>query len=170
MFKIKNSTPSECDQANHLWFCLRDYACLKMAEFLHSLREYIHVRTNRSELILVQTAHPVFEYKHVLSEARRILTLYLSKSHINKTLDELVGKQFPVVAREHIESLLAKFLIVIRFQYYFLLTNSDDRAEVKVTVWHFLSLFIFFVWIAGNPIRWTPRRKWSDSLLYSRYS
>jgi len=106
------NTPSECDQANHLWFCLRDYACTKMSEFLLELRDYIQVRTNRSELILVQTAHPVFEYKHVLSEARRILTLFLSKSTINKTLDELIGKQFPVVAREHIENLLSKFLIM----------------------------------------------------------
>lgn len=83
-----------------------------MSEFLLELRDYIQVRTNRSELILVQTAHPVFEYKHVLSEARRILTLFLSKSTINKTLDELIGKQFPIVAREHIENLLSKFLIV----------------------------------------------------------
>lgn len=105
--------PSECDQANHLWFCLRDYACLKMSEFLHSLRDYIHVRTNLSELILVQTAHPVFDYKHVLSETRRILTLFLCKSTINKSIHELVSKDFPSVAREHIENLLAKFLIVI---------------------------------------------------------
>lgn len=105
--------PSECDQANHLWFCLRDYACTRMSDFLHALRDYIHIHTNRSELILVQTAHPVFEYKHVLSEARRILTLYLSKSTINKSLDELMGKHFPLVAREHIENLLSKFLIVL---------------------------------------------------------
>lgn len=113
-----NLTPSECDQANHLWFCLRDYGYSKMTDFLNSLRDYIQIRTNRSELILVQTAHPLFEYKHVLSEARRILTLFLSKSTINKTLDELVmvnktdGKQFPPVAREHIENLLSKFLIM----------------------------------------------------------
>lgn len=104
---------SECDQANHLWFCLRDYSCSKMEQFLGKLADYVHIRNNKSELILVHTAHPLFEYKDVLSEARKILAIYLNKSTINKTIDELINPKFPVVAREHIENLLNKFLNVI---------------------------------------------------------
>ncbi len=103
---------SECDQANHLWFCLRDYSCFKMEQFLASLKDYIQIRNNKSELILVHTAHPLFEYKDVLSEARRILAIYLNKTTINKTTDELINPRFPLVAREHIENLLNKFLNV----------------------------------------------------------
>lgn len=103
---------SECDQANHLWFCLRDYSCYKMEQFLSSLKDYIQIRNNKSELILVHTAHPLFEYKDVLSEARRILALYLNKTTINKTTDELINPKFPLVARDHIENLLNKFLNV----------------------------------------------------------
>jgi hypothetical protein len=109
---------NECDQANHLWFCLRDYNCARMEQFVDKLKDYLYISNNRSELILVHTAHPVFEYKDVLAEARRILAMFLSKSSINKSIDELVGKKFPGVAKEHIESLLVKFLNVgksIRF-------------------------------------------------------
>jgi hypothetical protein len=101
---------SECDQANHLWFCLRDYSCHRMDQFLACLNDYIQIRNNKSELILVHTAHPLFEYKDVLSEARRILALYLNKTTINKTTDELINPKFPMVARDHIENLLNKFL------------------------------------------------------------
>ena len=103
---------SECDQANHLWFCLKDYMCLKMEEFMHKLKDYISIKNNKSELILVHTAHPVFEYKDVLSEARRILAIFLSKSLTGKLLDELISKKLPTVAREHVETLLNKFLNV----------------------------------------------------------
>lgn len=109
---------SECDQANHLWFCLRDYSCTKMSEFIIKLKDYIQIKNNRSELILVHTAHPLFEYKDVLSETRRILALFLSKSTINKTLDEIISRQFPFVAKEHIENLLSKFLIVMFYECY----------------------------------------------------
>jgi len=101
---------SECDQANHLWFCLQDYTCLKMEDFMHKIRDYILIRNNKSELILVHTAHPVFEYKDVLAETRRILAMFLSKSSCNKTLDEIIGNQLPKVAKEHVETLLVKFL------------------------------------------------------------
>lgn len=111
---------SECDQANHLWFCLKDYTCAKMEEFMHKLRDYICIQNNKSELILVHTAHPVFEFKDVLSEARRILCIFLSKSITGKPLEELISKKFPVVAREHIENLLNKFLNVIYIYIYLL--------------------------------------------------
>ena len=111
---------SECDQANHLWFCLRDYSCYKMEQFLANLKDYIQIRNNKSELILVHTAHPLFEYKDVLSEARRILALYLNKTTLNKTTDELINPKFPVVARDHIENLLNKFLNVSRYYSSFL--------------------------------------------------
>ena len=101
---------SECDQANHLWFCLKDYQCTKMEQFLCRLSDYITIRNNKSELILVHTAHPVFEYKDVLTETRRILAMFLNKSTINKTIDEIILKKFPFVARQHIENLLIKFL------------------------------------------------------------
>jgi hypothetical protein len=101
---------SECDQANHLWFCLKDYQCTKMEQFLSKLSDYISIRNNKSELILVHTAHPVFEYKDVLTETRRILAMFLNKSTINKTIDEIILKKFPFVARQHIENLLIKFL------------------------------------------------------------
>jgi hypothetical protein len=110
-FELSNEE-SECDQANHLWFCLKDYSCSKMEEFIAKLKDYIQIRTNKSELILVHTAHPLFEYKDVLSEARRILALYLNKSTITKTIDELMNKKFPMVAREHIENLLNKYIYV----------------------------------------------------------
>jgi hypothetical protein len=101
---------SECDQANHLWFCLQDYTCLRMEEFMHKLKDYISIKNNKSELILVHTAHPVFEYKDVLTETRRILAMFLHKSSSTKTLNEIIGSQLPVVAREHVENLLNKFL------------------------------------------------------------
>lgn len=101
---------SECDQANHLWFCLQDYSCLKMDEFMRKLKDYIQFRNNKSELILVHTLHPVFEYKDVLSETRRILALFLNKSNFAKSVDEIISSHMPVVARQHIENLLTKFL------------------------------------------------------------
>jgi hypothetical protein len=88
-----------------------------MEQFVEKLKDYLHISNNRSELILVHTAHPVFEYKDVLAETRRILAMFLNKSTINKNLDELVGKKFPAVAKEHIESLLLKFLNVGHFRY-----------------------------------------------------
>ena len=117
--QLSDDKESECDQANHLWFCLRDYSCSKMEQFLGKLADYVHIRNNKSELILVHTAHPLFEYKDVLSEARKILAIYLNKSTINKTIDELINPKFPVVAREHIENLLNKFLNVILFYFCF---------------------------------------------------
>ena len=86
-----------------------------MEQFLANLKDYIQIRNNKSELILVHTAHPLFEYKDVLSEARRILALYLNKTTLNKTTDELINPKFPVVARDHIENLLNKFLNVSRY-------------------------------------------------------
>lgn len=109
---------SECDQANHLWFCLQDYTCLKMEDFMLKLKDYISIKNNKSELILVHTAHPVFEYKDVLAETRRILAMFLNKSSSSKTLDEIIGGHLPVVAREHIENLLNKFLTVSWFLFY----------------------------------------------------
>lgn len=103
---------SECDQANHLWFCLQDYSCLKMEDFMHKLHDYIQFRNNRSELIMVHTLHPVFEYKDVLSETRNILAMFLNKSNCGKSLDEIIGNHMPAVAREHIENLITKFLNV----------------------------------------------------------
>ena len=103
---------SECDQANHLWFCLQDYACLKMEQFMHRLSDYIAYRDNKSSLILVHTAHPVFEYKDVLSETRRILALFLNKSNCAKALQDIIDPHMPLVAKEHIETLLVKFLNV----------------------------------------------------------
>jgi len=44
---MSNVVDSECDQANHLWFCLKDYQCNKMEQFLGKLSEYIHIRNNR---------------------------------------------------------------------------------------------------------------------------
>jgi hypothetical protein len=101
---------SECDQANHLWFCLQDYSCLKMDDFMHRIKDYIQLRNNRSELIMVHTLHPVFEYKDVLSETRKILAMFLNKSNCAKSLDEIIGNHMPQVAKEHIEILLTKFL------------------------------------------------------------
>ena len=102
----------ECDQSNHLWFCLQDYGCKAMNEFLEELNEYISVTDNKSELILVHTIHPIFEYKDVLSEARRILSVCLSKSITNSSIDEIVSSHIPVIARQHIENLLNKYMNV----------------------------------------------------------
>lgn len=101
---------SECDQANHLWFCLQDYSCLKMEEFMCRLKDYIQLRNNKSELIMVHTLHPIFEYKEVLSETRNILALFLNKSNYAKSVNEIISKKLPLVAREHVEILLTKFL------------------------------------------------------------
>lgn len=101
---------SECDQANHLWFCLQDYSCLKMEEFMYRLQDYIQLRDNKSELIMVHTLHPIFEYKEVLSETRNILALFLNKSNYAKSLNEIINSSMPAVAREHVEILLTKFL------------------------------------------------------------
>lgn len=117
---------SECDQANHLWFCLQDYSCLKMDEFMRKLKDYIQFRNNKSELILVHTLHPVFEYKDVLSETRRILALFLNKSNSAKTVDEIVSRHMPTVARQHIENLLTKFLNVIFINNYHTFLDSDN--------------------------------------------
>jgi hypothetical protein len=132
---------TECDQANHLWFCLHDYKCQKIEQFMNKLKDYLCVRNNRSELILVHTIHPVFEYRHVLSETRRILAMFLNKltattstattssgtssptfqsldnnglllTPINKTLKEVINKNIPFIAVEHIENLLSKFINV----------------------------------------------------------
>ncbi len=103
---------SECDQANHLWFCLQDYSCLKMEEFMCRLKDYIQLRNNKSELIMVHTLHPIFEYKEVLSETRNILALFLNKSNYAKSVNEIISKKLPLVAREHVEILLTKFLNV----------------------------------------------------------
>jgi len=101
---------SECDQNNHLWFCLQDYTCSKMEDLMCRIKDYITFKNNKSELILVHTAHPVFEYKDVLSETRRILAMFLNKSNCAKSLEDIISKQVPLVAREHIENLLNKFL------------------------------------------------------------
>ncbi len=115
---------SECDQANHLWFCLQDYTCLKMEDFMHKIKDYVLIKNNKSELILVHTAHPVFEYKDVLTETRRILAMFLNKSTSNKTLDEIIVSHLPIVAREHVENLLNKFLNV---SFYFYSFTKDTR-------------------------------------------
>jgi len=81
-----------------------------MDEFMRKLKDYIQFRNNKSELILVHTLHPVFEYKDVLSETRRILALFLNKSNFAKSVDEIISSHMPVVARQHIENLLTKFL------------------------------------------------------------
>ena len=107
---------SECDETNHLWFCLRDYSCTRMDEFLSKLKDYIRIFNNRSELILVHTAYPIFEYKNILGETRRLLALFLGKFTLNKCVDELIDAQkFPVIARQHVYSLLNKFLNVSCF-------------------------------------------------------
>lgn len=103
---------TECDQTNHLWFCLKDYSCNRMEELLHKLNEYIQIKNNKSELILVHTAYPTFEYKEVLSEARRILALMLAKSVNNVTIDELITSKLVQVARPHVEQLLSKYLSI----------------------------------------------------------
>ena len=110
--QLDDHEDSECDQANHLWFCLKDYNCNKLEEFLDKLKEYLSIQNNKSELILVHTAHPIFEYKDVLTEARRILAIFLNKAMSGKSLDELLSKKLPLVAHEHVESFLNKFLIV----------------------------------------------------------
>ena len=102
---------SECDQANHLWFCLKDYLCTKMEEFIHKIEDYIEIRNNQSELILVHSAYPKFNYRDVLSESRRILALFLSKSTNNKTIDEII-RISNNVAKEHVKNVLVKFLNV----------------------------------------------------------
>jgi hypothetical protein len=48
----------------------------------------------------------------VLGETRRILALFLTKSNFAKSVDEVLGSHVPLVARQHIESLLAKFLAI----------------------------------------------------------
>ncbi|CAF0949449.1 unnamed protein product [Brachionus calyciflorus] len=98
------------DQECDLWFCLKDYSCTKMDEFIHKIKNYIMLNCNRSDLILIQTVYPIFEYKHVLSEARRILAMYLCKSTQNKPIDELISSQLPKVAKDHVQILLGKFL------------------------------------------------------------
>ncbi len=102
----------ECDQSNHLWFCLQDYGCKAMNEFLEELEDYITVMDNKSELILVHTIHPVFEYKNVLSEARRILAICLNKSITNASIEEIVASNIPSIARQHVENLLNKYINV----------------------------------------------------------
>lgn len=89
-----------------------------MDDFMLKLNDYIQFRNNRSELIMVHTLHPVFEYKDVLSETRRILALFLNKSTSAKTIDEIVGNHMPIVAKEHIESLLNKFFNVSSYLSY----------------------------------------------------
>jgi hypothetical protein len=84
---------------------------------MYRIKDYITFKNNKSELILVHTAHPVFEYKDVLSETRRILALFLNKSNCAKSLEDIISKQVPYVAREHIENLLNKFLNV--YNYFF---------------------------------------------------
>ncbi len=107
------SSTSECDETNHLWFCLRDYSCTKMDEFLFKLKDYIKIQNNRSELILVHTAFPIFEYKDIMSETRRLLALYLQKFTPTKSIDELIDNQkFPPIAKQHIYNLVTKFLNV----------------------------------------------------------
>jgi len=101
---------TECDQANHLWFCLKDYKCSKMEDLIVKLKDYISIHNNKSELILVHTAYPIFEYKDVVSESRRILAMFLNKSTTIKSLEEITAKSFPAIAKEHVESLLVKFL------------------------------------------------------------
>ncbi len=104
---------SECDETNHLWFCLRDYSCTKMDEFLGKLKDYVKIFNNRSELILVHTAYPIFEYKHILTETRRLLALFLNKFTLNKSVEEMIDAQkFPVIAKQHIYNLLNKFINV----------------------------------------------------------
>ena len=113
-FSLPNSfllDDHECD----LWFCLKDYSCAKMDEFIYKIKNYIRLQCNRSDLILIQTVHPIFEYRHVLAETRRILAMFLSKSSINKTIDELISSQLPPVAKEHVQNLLIKFLNVCNF-------------------------------------------------------
>ena len=102
----------QCDQSNHLWFCLLDYGCRAIEEFLSKLKDYIVIKDNKSELILVHTIHPVFEYKEVLSEARRILSICLSKSITNTSIDEVISLHIPIVARQHVENLLNKYINV----------------------------------------------------------
>lgn len=116
----------ECD----LWFCLKDYSCNRMEELIYKIKNYIGFGCNRSDLILIQTVHPIFEYKNVLAETRRILAMFLNKSSINKTIDELISSQLPTVAREHVLGLLNKFLNVSFNQ----MTSSLN----------FIELFVFF--------------------------
>lgn len=101
---------SECDQTNHLWFCLQDYSCKRMEELIYRLKDYIKIKNNRSELILVHTAHPVFEYKDVLTEARRILAVFLNKSLTNIALEELISPNIPAIAQQHVKNLLNKYI------------------------------------------------------------
>ena len=166
---------SECDQANHLWFCLRDYTCSRIEEFIAKLSDYIHIRNNRSQLILVHTAHPLFEYKDVLAEARRILAIFLTKSistssssssssssaiaaasapaastsstsaaslatiaSVGKTIDELMSKSIPAIAREHVETLLVKFLSVWFDCLFFCLFVVFVVKEKHLIVWFFV--------------------------------
>ena len=111
----------ECDQSNHLWFCLLDYGCRTIDDFLSKLEDYIIIEDNKSELILIHTIYPVFEYKEVLSEARRILSICLSKSITNANIDEVIASHIPSVARQHVENLLNKYINV---RYYYCYLNS----------------------------------------------
>jgi hypothetical protein len=121
---------SECDETNHLWFCLRDYSCTKMDEFLGKLKDYVKIFNNRSELILVHTAYPIFEYKHILTETRRLLALFLNKFTLNKSVEEMIDAQkFPVIAKQHIFNLLNKFLNVNDL-YYILV--KDNQKSLKL--------------------------------------
>ncbi len=79
---------------------------------MYRLQDYIQLRDNKSELIMVHTLHPIFEYKEVLSETRNILALFLNKSNYAKSLNEIINSSMPAVAREHVEILLTKFLNV----------------------------------------------------------
>lgn len=101
-----------CEQSNHLWFCLLDYGCRTVDDLLDQLKDYINVTDNQSALILIHTIHPTFQYKDVLSEARRILSVCLSKSISNTSIEELVASHIPIVARQHVENLLNKYINV----------------------------------------------------------
>jgi hypothetical protein len=83
-----------------------------MEELLSKLNEYIQIKNNKSELILVHTAYPTFEYKNVLSETRRILALMLTKSVNNVTIDELIANKMVQAARPHVEHLLSKYISI----------------------------------------------------------
>ena len=82
-----------------------------MEEFMVMLKDYISIANNKSVLILVHTVHPIFQYKDILSETRKILLFVLNKPNKNMSIEELLPRQ-NIIARQQIEYLLNKYITV----------------------------------------------------------
>jgi hypothetical protein len=76
------------------------------------LNDYISIVNNNSDLYPTRTVHPIFQYKDILSETRKILMFVLIKHQTkdkNVSIEDLLPKQ-NLIARQQIEYLLNKYV------------------------------------------------------------